>query len=52
MKALMKRNQKLQAILGQRELTQAEKDEWEELVRQITALQDESPGTAEQENFG
>ncbi|MBC7691831.1 MAG: hypothetical protein H7222_08670 [Methylotenera sp.] len=38
---LMKRDRKLQAIAGQRELTQAEKDEWEELVRQITALQEE-----------
>ena len=38
---LMKRDRKLQAIMGQRELTQAERDEWEELVRKITAIQDE-----------
>jgi hypothetical protein len=39
---LMKRDKKLQAILGQRELTQDEKDEWENLVRQITELQEEA----------
>jgi hypothetical protein len=44
---LLKRNRKLQAILGQRELTQDEKDEWEELVRQMNELQSESPGSAE-----
>jgi hypothetical protein len=38
---LMKRDRKLQAIMGQRELTQAEKDEWEQLANQITAIQDE-----------
>ena len=37
----MKRDKKLQAIMGQRELTQAEKDEWELLATQITAIQDE-----------
>ena len=44
---LMKRDRKLQAIMGQRELTQAEKDEWEDLARQIIALQDEMPDTSE-----
>ena len=44
---LMKRDKKLQAIMGQRELTQAEKDEWEELVRQITAIQDETQNSSE-----
>ena len=38
---LMKRNKKLQAILGQRELSQDEKDEWEQLVSQITEIQEE-----------
>ena len=38
---LMKRDKKLQAVMSQRELTQAEKDEWENLVRQITEAQDE-----------
>jgi hypothetical protein len=38
---LMKRDRKLQAIMGQRELTQAEKDDWENLVREITQVQDE-----------
>jgi hypothetical protein len=47
LRELMKRDKKLQAIMGQRELTQAEKDEWEELVRQITALQDEMQGDTE-----
>ncbi len=41
LKDLMKRDKKLQAIMGQRELTQAERDEWEELVRAITSIQDE-----------
>ena len=44
---LMKRDRKLQAIMGQRELTQAEKDEWEDLARQIMALQDEMQDTSE-----
>jgi len=44
---LMKRDKKLQAIMGQRELTQAEKDEWENLVGQITAIQDEMQDSAE-----
>jgi hypothetical protein len=38
---LMKRDRKLQAIMGQRELTQAERDDWEEIVRQITSIQEE-----------
>ena len=38
---LMKRDRKLQAIVSQRELTQAERDDWEEIVRQITAIQEE-----------
>jgi hypothetical protein len=37
----MKRDRKLQAIMGQRELTQAERDDWEEIVRQITSIQEE-----------
>lgn len=41
LKDLLKRDRKLQAIMGQRELTQAERDEWEELVRKITEIQDE-----------
>ena len=44
---LMKRDRKLQAIMGQRELTQVEKDEWEELARQITAIQDETQADSE-----
>ena len=44
---LMKRDKKLQAIMGQRELTQAEKDEWENLARQITLLQEEMQGNTE-----
>ncbi|HUP57467.1 MAG TPA: hypothetical protein VM598_08455 [Bdellovibrionota bacterium] len=44
---LEKRNRKLLAILGQRELTQDEKDEWEELVRQMNELQGETLGSAE-----
>jgi hypothetical protein len=44
---LMKRDRKLQAIMGQRELTQAEKDEWENLTRQITELQEEEQRGAE-----
>ena len=44
---LMKRDRKLQALVSQRELTQAERDEWEELVRQITALQDEMQPAAD-----
>ena len=44
---LMKRDRKLQAIMGQRELTQAEKDEWEDLARQITSLQDEMQDASE-----
>jgi hypothetical protein len=39
---LMKRNRKLQAIVTQRELTQSERDEWEEIARKITELQEES----------
>ncbi len=39
--ALLKRNRQLQALVSQRELTQAEKDEWEELVRQMNELQEE-----------
>lgn len=43
---LMKRDKKLQAVMGQRELTQAEKDEWENLVQQITLLQEEMQATS------
>jgi hypothetical protein len=38
--ALTKRNRQLQAIVQQRELTQVERDEWEELVRQMNDLQE------------
>ena len=42
---LMKRNRQLTTLIQQRELTQAEKDEWEEVVRQIQELQEvEHPG--------
>lgn len=44
---LIKRNNKLQAILGQRELTQDERDEWENLVRRINEIQEESQGGGE-----
>ena len=37
---LMKRNRQLTTLIQQRELTQAEKDEWEEVVRQIQELQE------------
>lgn len=38
---LMKRDRKLQALVTQRELTQTERDDWEEIVRQITEIQEE-----------
>ena len=37
---LVKRNRQLTALIQQRELTQAEKDEWEGLVREIQELQE------------
>jgi len=43
---LMKRDRKLQAIVSQRELTQAERDDWEEIVRQITSIQEELQDSA------
>jgi hypothetical protein len=42
--AYLKRNRQLQALVTQRELTQAEKDEWEELVRKMNELQEEIQG--------
>jgi hypothetical protein len=37
---LMKRNRQLTTLVQQRELTQAEKDEWEEVAREIQELQE------------
>lgn len=37
---LVKRNRQLAALIQQRELTQAERDEWEGLVREIQDLQE------------
>ncbi|MBC7385050.1 MAG: hypothetical protein H7301_02670 [Cryobacterium sp.] len=37
---LMKRNRQLTTLVQQRELTQEERDEWEELVRKIQELQE------------
>jgi hypothetical protein len=48
---LMKRDRKLQALVTQRELTQAERDDWEEIVRQITAIQEESQGESGADAF-
>ncbi len=47
MNELMKRDRKLQALVSQRELTQGEKDDWEQLAQQITALQEEMQSEAE-----
>jgi|GEM_PF-5247938 len=46
---LMKRNRQLTALIQQRELTQAEKDEWEGLVRDIQELQENSQPNAQDE---
>jgi hypothetical protein len=46
---LEKRNRQLTALIQQRELTQAEKDEWEELVRQLQELQENNQPDASYE---